>query len=102
VVANEVKELSKETARAAEDITTKISGIQSASKNVASAIHRIGEVIEQVNDISVAIAHAVQEQDATTRDMTKNLADAAHGSHEITRNVVGVAEAAQSTARGVS
>jgi methyl-accepting chemotaxis protein len=42
----------------------------------------------------------VEEQNATTNEMTRNVSDAARGSGEITKNIAGVAEAAQSTSHG--
>jgi len=54
-------------------------------------------VINKVNDILATIATAVEEQSATTNEMTRNVTDAAHGSGEITRNIEGVADAARGT-----
>jgi methyl-accepting chemotaxis protein len=100
VVANEVKELAKETAKATEDISNKIEAIQSDTKAAVDAIASISEVINQISDISSTIATAVEEQNATTNEMSRNVAEAAQGSGEITSNIAGVAEAAQSTSRG--
>jgi methyl-accepting chemotaxis protein len=61
------------------------------------AIGTISGVISQVNDISGTIATAVEEQSATTNEMTRNVADAAKGAGEITHNIEGVAEAARGT-----
>ena len=97
VVANEVKELAKQTAKATEDISRKITAIQTDTKGAVDAIGSITGVIGQVNDISATIATAVEEQSATTTEMTRNVADAATGSEEITRNIEGVAEAARGT-----
>ncbi len=97
VVANEVKELAKETAKATEDISQKIEAIQGDTKGAVSAIAQIGNVIAQINDIQNTIASAVEEQSATTNEISRNLAEAAKGGVEITRNVTGVAEAARTT-----
>jgi methyl-accepting chemotaxis protein len=102
VVANEVKELAKETAKATEDIGRKVEAIQSDSKAAVDAIASIGAVIHQVNDISSTIATAVEEQNATTNEMSRNVSEAARGSGEITSNIAGVAQAAESTSRGAS
>jgi methyl-accepting chemotaxis protein len=53
-----------------------------------------------VNGISSTIATAVEEQNATTNEMSRNVSEAAHGSGEITSNIAGVAQAAESTSRG--
>jgi len=97
VVANEVKELAKQTAKATEDISRKITAIQQDTKGAVEAIGSIGAVINKINDISSTIATAVEEQSATTNEMTRGMADAAKGSAEITSNIEGVAEAARGT-----
>src|ERR1700688_3495694 len=102
VVANEVKELAKETAKATEDISRKIEAIQTDTKAAVDAIASISGVIHQINDISNTIATAVEEQNATTNEMSRNVSEAAHGSGEITSNIAGVAEAAQGTTRGAT
>jgi methyl-accepting chemotaxis protein len=100
VVANEVKELAKETAKATEEISRKIEAIQTDTKAAVDAIASISGVVNQINDISSTIATAVEEQNATTNEMSRNVCEAAHGSGEITSNIAGVATAAESTSRG--
>lgn len=100
VVANEVKELAKETAKATEDIGRKIDAIQTDTQGAVSAIAQIGTVIAQINDIQTTIASAVEEQSATTNEISRNLAEAAKGSNEISGTISGVATAAQSTTKG--
>src|ERR1035438_4934442 len=100
VVANEVKELAKQTAKATEDISRKIEAIQTDTRAAVDSIASISAVIHQINEISCTIATAVEEQDATTNEMSRNINEAAQGSGEITSNIAGVAEAAQSTTRG--
>jgi methyl-accepting chemotaxis protein len=102
VVANEVKELAKETAKATEDISRKIEAIQTDTQAAVEAIASISAVINQINDISGTIATAVEEQNATTNEMSRNVSEAADGSGEITSNIAGVAQAAESTSRGAS
>jgi methyl-accepting chemotaxis protein len=97
VVANEVKELAKQTAKATEDISQKIAAIQDDTKGAVDAIATIGAIINQINDISSTIATAVEEQSATTNEMTRNVSEAAKGSTEITQNIAGVSQAAQGT-----
>ncbi len=102
VVANEVKELAKETAKATEDISQKIETIQVDTRSAVAAIGQIGTIIHQINDIQSTIASAVEEQTATTNEISRNVADAARGSVEIAQNISGVARAAQSTSAGAS
>jgi methyl-accepting chemotaxis protein len=102
VVANEVKELAKQTAKATEDISRRIAAIQTDTKGAVQAIGTISRIVGRVNDISVTIATAVEEQSATTSEMSRNVAEAAKGSGEVARNITGVAQAAQSTSSGAT
>ena len=102
VVASEVKELAKETAKATEDIRTKIEGIQSDTKEAVSSNEKTRNIISRIHEIQSTIAGAVEEQAATTREITRNAADAATGSSEIAKNISGLAEAARSTSKGAT
>ncbi|MGB7438225.1 MAG: methyl-accepting chemotaxis protein [Candidatus Acidiferrum sp.] len=102
VVANEVKELAKQTAAATEDISRKIETIQADAKGAVEAIESISGVIGQVNAISGTIATAVEEQSATTSEMSRNISEAAKGAGEVAQNIQGVAQAAQSTSQGAT
>jgi methyl-accepting chemotaxis protein len=102
VVANEVKGLANETAKATEDIGSRIEAIQADTRDAVVAITEISAVINQLNEISGAIASAVEEQTATTNEMGRNISEAAKGSNEIAANISGVAEAARNTSTGAS
>ena len=97
VVANEVKELAKQTAKATEDISRKITAIQTDTKSAVAAIATVSGVINQINEISATIAAAVEEQSATTNEMTRNAGEAARGAGDISDNIKGVAQAAAGT-----
>jgi methyl-accepting chemotaxis protein len=100
VVANEVKELAKETAKATEDISRKIEAIQADTQGAIQGIAEISQIIAQINDIQNTIATAVEEQTATTNEISRNVNDVASGNQEIARNITGVATAAKSTTEG--
>ena len=102
VVANEVKELAKQTAAATEDISQKIEAIQADTKGAVTSISQIGKVIAQINDISNTIASAVEEQSATTNEIARNASEAAKGSGEISKNITQVSVAAKSTTEGAN
>ena len=101
VVANEVKELAKQTAKATEEIKQKITAIRENTSGAVTAIGGIKEVIDKVSHISTVIATAVEEQSATTSEMTRNVTEAARGAATIASNIHGVADAAQSTSTSV-
>ena len=96
-MANEVKELAKQTAKATEDISRKITAIQVGTKSAAAAIGTVSAVIRQINSISATIATAVEEQSATTNEMTRNAQEAASGAGDISANILGAAQAAEGT-----
>ncbi|HLM80506.1 MAG TPA: methyl-accepting chemotaxis protein [Terriglobales bacterium] len=101
VVANEVKELAKQTAKATEEIKQKITVIRENTDGAVTAIGGIKGVIDKISHISTVIATAVEEQSATTSEMTRNVTEAARGAATISDNIKGVAEAAQSTSTSV-
>jgi len=101
VVANEVKELAKQTAKATEEIKQKITVIREITDGAVTAIGGIKGVIDKISHISTVIATAVEEQSATTSEMTRNVTEAARGAATISDNIKGVAEAAQSTSTSV-
>ena len=102
VVANAVKELAKQTANATETIRRKIDATQHDICDSVAAISRISRTIEQINDFQNSIAGAVEEQTVVTRDISRNVADAAKGTSEIAGNIVLVASAAEGTAAGAT
>ncbi|MCZ2823088.1 MULTISPECIES: methyl-accepting chemotaxis protein [unclassified Modestobacter] len=102
VVANEVKELAQETARATEDIARRVEAIQGDTSGAVSAIGRISEIIGSINDFQLTIASAVEEQTATTNEMSRSVQEAAGGSTEIATNITGVSTAASSTTQALS
>jgi methyl-accepting chemotaxis protein len=91
VVAGEVKDLAQETARATEDISTKVRAIQADSTGAVEVIGTFQQVIERINDYVTTIAGAVEEQSATTAEMSRNVARTASGSAHIADHVAAVA-----------
>jgi methyl-accepting chemotaxis protein len=102
VVATEVKELAQETARATEDIARRVDAIQHDTTGAVAAIGRISEVIGQINDFQLTIASAVEEQTATTSEMSRSVQEAAQGSGQIAENITGVSTAADSTTQALT
>jgi methyl-accepting chemotaxis protein len=100
VVANEVKELAKETAKATEDITHKIEAIQADSSGAVQAIASITQIIHEISDIANTIAGAVEQQSATTSEISRSVAEAAKGSGEISHAIAQVATTAENSRIG--
>lgn len=100
VVANEVKELARETAKATENIRLKIDVIQQDTQAAIAAIGDISTMSHKISDLQHTIANAVDEQTSTTAEISRTVSEAAAGSAEIAQNITQVAEAARSTAEG--
>ncbi len=83
VVANEIKELAQQTARATEEIHSKIQGIQNAIGSSVGNIQQVASIISEVNDMVGTIAAAVEEQSVTTRDIADNVGQASLGLKDI-------------------
>ena len=98
VVANEVKELAKETSSATDQIRQKIEAIQRDSKGSVEAIQEIGRIVDQINGISTTIAGSVEEQAATTSEITRSIMEAARGTSEVVQSIAEVKSASTGTA----
>lgn len=92
VVAGEVKDLASETAKATEEITVKIAKIQEDTEGAIAAMKRISEIISQINDFQTTIAAAVEEQTATTQEMSRSVSEAAAGSANVAANITTYAD----------
>jgi methyl-accepting chemotaxis protein len=90
VVAQEVKALASQTAKATDEIAVQISGMQTATAESVSAIKEIGETISHISEISAAIATAVEEQNAATREIARNVDEVAKGTTQVSSNIADV------------
>ncbi len=102
VVASEVKDLAQETARATEDIGTRVTAIQADTQGAVEVINRISDVIAQINDFQTTIASAVEEQTATTGEMSRSIGEVAAGSSRIASNISEVSAAGATSLEGVT
>jgi methyl-accepting chemotaxis protein len=97
VVASEVKSLAEQTAKATDQIRSRIASIQTSSSQAVTAIQGISATINQISEIAAAISSAVEEQGSATREIARNVQQAALGTSEIATNVNGVQQAAGET-----
>ncbi len=100
VVAGEVKSLARQTAAATEDIARRVTAIQADASASVEAIARISAIIEKINQATQTIASAVEEQSATTGEITRTVQDAARGGSDIASSIGTVAAAAEATTGG--
>ena len=100
VVANEVKELSRMTSKATGDIEERIESIQSGTAAALAAIERISTIVDRIDVLQDSIAGAVEQQTATTREMSDTDAASADETEKVARSVASVAESARRTEDG--
>jgi methyl-accepting chemotaxis protein len=93
VVASEVKNLASQTAKATDEIRTQIASMQAVTETAVGAIRSISNTIGEINEVTTAIASAVEEQGAATREIARNIQHAAGGTSEVSSNIVGVSTA---------
>jgi methyl-accepting chemotaxis protein len=93
VVAAEVKQLAGQTARATQEISGQIGAIQAATRAAVEAIQAIGGTIADVDQISVTIASAVEQQGAATRAIAGSVEHASVGTQEMSRSMEGMTQA---------
>ncbi|HSV30285.1 MAG TPA: HAMP domain-containing methyl-accepting chemotaxis protein [Candidatus Omnitrophota bacterium] len=97
VVAGEVKNLANETGRATDEIGEQIAAVQTATAEATDAITGIVQRIQEIREISAAVAAAVEEQAAATSEIARNVQQSAEGTHEVNDNISGVSRAATGT-----
>jgi methyl-accepting chemotaxis protein len=97
VVASEVKSLASQTAKATEDISNHIAGMQGATEESVAAIKEIGATIAQISTIATSITNAVEQQGAATQEIARNVQSVAQGTREAASNIVEVNRGATET-----
>ena len=97
VVASEVKSLASQTAKATDEISNHISGMQRATEESVAAIKEIGATIGQISAIAATIAGAVEQQGAATQEIARNVQGVAAGTQDAAANIVKVNRGASET-----
>jgi methyl-accepting chemotaxis protein len=97
VVASEVKSLASQTARATDEISNHISGMQGATQESVAAIKEIGGTIGQISEIASTIAAAVAQQSAATQEIARSVQNVAQGTQEAASRVMQVNRGATET-----
>jgi len=97
VVASEVKSLASQTAKATDEISSHIAGMQGATQESVAAINEIGGTIAQISTIASTIASAVEEQGSATQEIARSVQTVAQGTHEAAANIMEVNRGAAET-----
>ncbi len=94
VVASEVKSLANQTGKATEEISGQIAAIQSVTQEAVGALQKVTGTITHINELSTAIAVAVEEQGTATQEIARNTQEAAKGTAQVAESISGVHRAA--------
>jgi methyl-accepting chemotaxis protein len=90
VVASEVKSLAGQTAKATDEISSHISGMQDATQESVAAIKEIGGTIAEISNIASSIASAVEQQSSATQEIARSVQIVAQGTQEAVANIMQV------------
>jgi methyl-accepting chemotaxis protein len=97
VVASEVKSLAVQTARATQDISSRIATVQAATRSVENAIQAVCATISGVNDRATSIAAAVEQQSAATAEISRNVLQAAESTARVSSSITEVTDSTGET-----
>jgi methyl-accepting chemotaxis protein len=97
VVATEVKALASQTAKATEEISGLVTGMQAATDASVATVRDIGATINLISEISTSIAAAVEEQSVSTQEIACNIQNAAQRSSAVAVNIGDVSRGASET-----
>ena len=97
VVASEVKSLASQTAKATDEISSHISGMQGATQESVAAIKEIGGTIGQISNIASSISTAVEQQSSATQEIARSVQNVAQGTQEAAANIMQVNRGATET-----
>ena len=99
VVASEVKGLAGQTAKATDQVSAQIAGIQASVTRAVGAIRGIGRTIGSIDEIASAIAAAVEQQGAATHEIARNVQQASEGTTQVSQTIHEVSENAARTGK---
>ncbi len=102
VVAHEIKQLANQSAKAAEDIATKIEGVQLGTRQAVGVIQDIAVVIKEINAASDRISTSVEHQNRAAQTISQNIAQANTGVGQIARSISEVAATANDMSRSIA
>ncbi len=102
VVASEVKDLAHQTAKATEEISAQIAGVQATVADTSSAIGQIREDINSISEAATTVASSVEEQSAASSEIAGNAQQAALGTQEVSRSISEVTAAADETGQSAN
>ncbi len=98
VVAQEVKALASQTAKATGSIGQQITEVQNSTRSTVAALEEITRSIRGVEEVSGAIAAAIEEQNAVSGTISASITTASDGTRQAASGTEQVARAIAETA----
>lgn len=97
VVASEVKTLAGQTAKATDEISAQVQAIQQATQQAVNSIRTITNQVSEIQGRTTAIAAAVEEQEASTLEISRAIALASEGSEQVAGSVSTMVQSVEKT-----
>ena len=102
VVAGEVKELSRRTAKATDEIGQQLEDMQTNMNSAVQAVEKIAQVIFEITDITGNIGHAVSIQSETLNAISGEAKAAGQKVNAIVQDIVTVNDSCRSAAQSAA
>ncbi|MEE7501989.1 methyl-accepting chemotaxis protein [Methylobacterium mesophilicum] len=99
VVATEVKALATQTVRATETISDQVATIQKETHRAVDVIQAITAAVLDLRTIATSVAASMEEQEAVTQEIVRNVSQAADGTQAVTVTIGTITQAAAETGR---
>lgn len=104
IVAQEVKSLAVQTAKATEQIAGQIEAVQASTRFAVEAISRNTERMREIDGYTSAVARSLEQQDSATEEISRNVVSAAGGAKmmvAVLDDVTGAVDETREAASGV-
>ncbi len=97
VVAGEVKALAMQTAAATKQIQHEIGLLQAGTARSVTSIGSITQAVNAMDQVTVAVASAVEQQQSATQEIARSIGSAADSVEQVKQAIAGVAGATDAT-----
>jgi methyl-accepting chemotaxis protein len=102
VVAQEVKALANQTAKATQDIAQRVAAMQDTSNRSVAAIQAVSGKIRELESVATVIAAAVNQQAASTHEIAANVTSAASSVSHVEKSISAIEDLASASANVVT
>ncbi|MEO9528915.1 methyl-accepting chemotaxis protein [Roseibium sp.] len=101
VVASEVKQLAEQTSKATDEISGRISGIQTSVKDAAGSIDHIAHKVSEIKELTSSVAGAIEEQRSANQEIARSAKSASDSTGNAATSISSVSGAVQQTSAEV-